>query len=76
MATAEATYVNNACKEAAIRVRDVEVKFRYMEGRLKVVSRMNFSGGKSTGLSASEYAEALTLAAQSLGIRIKLRRAA
>ena len=73
---AEATYVDNLQKEAAVRVGDVEVKFRYMEGRLKVVSRMNLSGGRSTGLSASQYAEALTLAGKSLGIRIKLSRAA
>lgn len=76
MATAEATYINCLQKEAAVRVGDVEIKFRYVEGRLKVVSRMNLSGGRSTGLSASAYAEALTLAANSLGIRIKLRRAA
>ncbi|MEK7546995.1 MAG: hypothetical protein AAB536_02340 [Patescibacteria group bacterium] len=62
--------------ETVIRVRDVEITFRYIEKRLKIAGRANFSGGRSTSLSDAEYASALLLAAEKLGIKIKLKQAA
>ncbi len=73
---AEPISVDRSKMEAIIRVRDVQITFRYFEGRLRIPARGKSAGGTSTHLSDAEYAEALTLAAEKLGVKIRLRHAA
>ena len=72
----ELTSINTLCMEAVIRVRDIEITFRHNGKRLKVVAKANLSGGSSPWLSDAEYAEALTLAADKLGVKVRLGQAA
>lgn len=74
--TVEPISVDRSKMEAVIRVRDVQITFRYFEGRLRIPARGKSAGGTSTHLSDAEYAEALTLAAERLGVKIKLHRRA
>ncbi len=63
-------------RKVSVRIRDVEITFWDSGKKLVVVSRMNFSGGKSTHLTNAEYCNALRAAAEKLGVKIKLRQAA
>lgn len=60
-------------REATIHVRDIEIKFWDSGKRLIIVSRMNFSGGRSTHLTNAEYNYALLKAAEKLGVKIRTR---
>ncbi len=45
-----------------VRIRDIEITFQRIGGKLKPGSRSNSSGGRSTHLTDAEYREAIRLA--------------
>lgn len=53
---------DHANHRVAVEVRGIKLEFQLADKRLKVVTRVNTFGGKSTSLSDGEYRDAVRLA--------------